>query len=85
MTKEFISHKAEDAEKAQRISLYLQRQGIAFYLDLLDDGLFGGGEILTNHLRSKLNECTHLLAIITNNTKFSWWVPFEIGLATERQ
>ncbi|MEI2397026.1 toll/interleukin-1 receptor domain-containing protein [Paenibacillus phytohabitans] len=85
MTKVFISHKAEDAEKAQRISLYLQRQGIAFYLDLLDDGLFGDGEILTNHLRSKLNECTHLLAVITNNTKFSWWVPFEIGLATERQ
>ncbi|MGG1254337.1 toll/interleukin-1 receptor domain-containing protein [Brevibacillus agri] len=85
MTKVFISHKAEDADKAKRVALYLQRNGISFYLDLLDDELFGNGEILTNHLRGKLNECTHLLAVITNNTKFSWWVPFEIGLATEKE
>ncbi|MDR9507720.1 toll/interleukin-1 receptor domain-containing protein, partial [Brevibacillus agri] len=69
MTKVFISHKAEDADKAKRVALYLQRNGISFYLDLLDDELFGNGEILTNHLRGKLNECTHLLAVITNNTK----------------
>lgn len=85
MTRVFISHKSEDADKAQKISLYFQRFGVSYYLDLLDDELFGSGEVLTNHLRAKLKECTHLLAVITNNTKFSWWVPFEIGLATERE
>lgn len=27
--------------------------------------------------------CDTLLAIVTNNTKESWWVPFEIGTARE--
>lgn len=40
--------------------------------------------MLTSHLKAKLSECTHLTAVISNNTKFSWWVPFEIGLATEK-
>ncbi|CAM4020140.1 toll/interleukin-1 receptor domain-containing protein [Cohnella lubricantis] len=85
MTRVFISHKSEDAQKAYWVGQQFQRQGVSYYLDVLDDNLFGSGEILTNHLRNKLNECTHLLAIITNNTKISWWVPFEIGLATERE
>lgn len=25
--------------------------------------------------------CTHLLALVTDNTKGSWWVPFEVGVA----
>ena len=85
MTRVFISHKSEDAPKASLVAQQFERQGVSYYLDVLDDNLFGSGEILTNHLRNKLNECTHLLAIITNNTKISWWVPFEIGLATERE
>lgn len=85
MTKIFISHKSEDSNKATWISEFLKSRGISVYLDVLDDDLFGNGEELTNHLRGRLNECTHLLAIITNYTKFSWWVPFEIGLATEKE
>lgn len=31
-----------------------------------------------------LAACTHLLGIITENTRESWWVPYEIGSATGR-
>ena len=28
--------------------------------------------------------CTQLLAVVSENTKSSWWVPWEIGIATEK-
>lgn len=39
---------------------------------------------MTKHIRKKLNECTDVIVILSNNTKKSWWVPFEIGMATEK-
>ncbi|MCY1248584.1 hypothetical protein D9M72_620290 [compost metagenome] len=29
-----------------------------------------------------ISECTHLLAVVSEKTALSWWVPFEIGEAT---
>jgi hypothetical protein len=31
----------------------------------------------------RLNDCTNLLALITPNTRGSWWVPFEVGVARQ--
>ncbi|MDQ7792758.1 MAG: hypothetical protein RDV00_11725, partial [Clostridia bacterium] len=28
---------------------------------------------------------THILAVLSEKTKESWWVPFEIGIATEKE
>ncbi|MFL0200724.1 toll/interleukin-1 receptor domain-containing protein [Exiguobacterium acetylicum] len=84
MPKIFISHKREDSVIATEISKNLSRHGIENYLDVLDPYLTGDGDVLTNHLRSQLNSCTHLLAVLTKSTQISWWVPFEIGLATEK-
>ncbi|QDT29891.1 hypothetical protein Enr10x_52480 [Gimesia panareensis] len=38
---------------------------------------------LTQWLVMKINESTNLLAIMTQNTKGSWWVPYEIGVAKQ--
>ncbi|WP_134683626.1 toll/interleukin-1 receptor domain-containing protein [Brevibacillus migulae] len=84
MTKVFISHKQEDSEQAVIIANYLHRFGIDYYLDVLDNQLKLSGDQLTSHLRSKLSECSHLLAVLSDKTQLSWWVPFEIGLATEK-
>lgn len=84
MNRIFISHKQEDQQFASNISSHLNRNGIATYLDVLDVHLLGDGEELTEYLRSKLDQCTHLLAVLSEKTQLSWWVPFEIGLATEK-
>ena len=41
------------------------------------------GEELTKHIRKRLL-CTDILVIMSNNTKESWWVPFEIGMADQK-
>lgn len=80
----FISHKQQDSALAKAVSDRLKFHGIGTYLDVLDHALRGSGEQLTEHLRSRLAQCDHLMAVLSPATKTSWWVPFEIGLATER-
>lgn len=31
-----------------------------------------------------MGKCTQLMAVVSTNTKGSWWVPWEIGMATEK-
>lgn len=80
----FISHKQEDEEQALAIQNILSENGVEAYLDLLDQTISGDGEKLTEHIKNKLRECTDIIVVLSNNTKKSWWVPFEIGMASEK-
>ncbi len=84
MMKIFISHKKEDELTALKVVNTLTSIGVDAYLDLLDNITADDGEKLTKHIRGKLHECTDVIVILSNNTKKSWWVPFEIGMATEK-
>ena len=77
----FISHKQEDHLKAKEIYNYLESKYITCYLDVMDKSTLSANDI-TNHITSRIQECTHLIAILSEKTKKSWWVPFEIGEAT---
>lgn len=81
--KVFISHKQEDAPTAQLIYSELRRYNVDAYLDLLDASVSGNGEELTNHIRNALNNCTDILVVMSEKTRYSQWVPFEIGMAAE--
>jgi hypothetical protein len=61
----------------------LTRQGITCYLDDLDAaaGAARGTAAITGLILSRLDHCSHLLAVVTPNTIKSWWVPFEVGVA----
>ncbi len=84
--KVFISHKQEDARKAKEIADRLQSvHNIASYLDVLDPVIGKNGEELARYVRDKMGTCTQLLAVITPLTKESWWVPWEIGVASEKE
>jgi hypothetical protein len=48
------------------------------------DPLLARAEDVTRAIMSALHQCTHLMAVVSQNTVASWWVPFEIGIATER-
>ncbi|RDJ05078.1 toll/interleukin-1 receptor domain-containing protein [Rhizobium grahamii] len=81
----FISHKSDDSALAAVLGHRLKsNHGIEFYLDLIDRELEKNGEDLASHLRAQLGKCTQLLAVISEKTKGSWWVPWEIGVATEK-
>jgi MTH538 TIR-like domain (DUF1863) len=42
------------------------------------------GDKLGEYLRAQMGLCTQLLAVVSRNTKSSWWVPWEIGISTEK-
>lgn len=82
----FLSHQQRDSGTATRIQqLLANKYGVSSYLDVTDR--FSGMSIteLADYIRSKMSECTHLLAVISPNTAFSQWVPWEIGVATEKE
>lgn len=84
--KVFISHKREDAEKARQIALRLKNyHSIDSYLDVIDPliGTHDGPE-LADHVQKQMDSCDSLLAVVSNSTAQSQWVPWEIGIATEK-
>ncbi|MGL5488572.1 toll/interleukin-1 receptor domain-containing protein [Aeromonas veronii] len=80
----FISHQQQDSVTATEVKNHLKtRHDIECYLDVIDPNLVKGEEI-ADYVREELDKCSHLLAIVSNATKGSWWVPWEIGVATEK-
>ncbi|WP_122780289.1 toll/interleukin-1 receptor domain-containing protein, partial [Pseudomonas viridiflava] len=80
----FLSHQQTDSLLALRIQGHLKNnQDIDCYLDVIDPK-FNNGEDIAAHVRRELDRCTQLLAVVSDATKGSWWVPWEIGVATEK-
>jgi hypothetical protein len=62
-----------------------RRIGLFVYLDVIDSQLGKTGPDLADYIRGQLDKCTQLLAVISAQTQASWWVPWEIGVATEKE
>lgn len=82
--KVFISHKKEDDLYARLVANRLRVNGHLYYLDVIDESLGKNGDDLSDHIREKMTECDSLIAVVSAATILSWWVPWEIGLATEK-
>ncbi|MHC8316485.1 toll/interleukin-1 receptor domain-containing protein [Pseudomonas sp. LB3P31] len=77
----FISYRHVDRVHAMSINSRLIQAGIKTYLDVLDPES-QTTEDITEVITRNINESTHLLAVVSERTAQSWWVPFEIGEAT---
>lgn len=77
----FISHKSEDKVTAIKIKNRLSELGVNSFLDVVDLEHDLEPEELTNRLKLKMEESSDLLAVVSDVTEKSWWVPFEIGMA----
>lgn len=80
----FVSHKDSDTLRASDVAKGLRDNGHQVYMDAFDDGLKHGTADLADYLRVRLAQCDALIAVVSRNTQGSWWVPWEIGVATER-
>lgn len=85
----FISHRKSDTDAAKAIALYLKYQGVDIYFDEYDRLLSaavaaGETKLVVQYIQMGISFSTHLLGVISPDTKGSWWVPFEIGLAWQR-
>ena len=77
----FISYRHMDRPQAMAINSRLMQANIKTYLDVLDPESQTTNDI-TGVITRNITECTHLLAVVSEKTALSWWVPFEIGEAT---
>ncbi|NWL23714.1 toll/interleukin-1 receptor domain-containing protein [Pseudomonas umsongensis] len=77
----FISYRHMDRAYAISINTRLIQANIKTYLDVLDAESQTTDDI-TGVITRNISECTHLLAVVSEKTALSWWVPFEIGEAT---
>ncbi|EUB87655.1 toll/interleukin-1 receptor domain-containing protein [Pseudomonas koreensis] len=77
----FISYRHIDRPQAMAINAQLMQANIKTYLDVLDPESQTTDDI-TGVITRNITECTHLLAVVSEKTALSWWVPFEIGEAT---
>lgn len=81
----FLSHQKQDTAHAGLVCMHLkQKHDVRCYLDVLDPYLDKDGDDLAQHLHDRLSQCDQLMAVVSSNTKQSWWVPWEIGIATEK-
>ena len=84
VTKVFISHKNTDSDLATKVAYRVRRNGLEVYLDKIDDALVKDGPDLADHLLRQMSECQQLIAVVSSQTKDSWWVPWEIGVGSEK-
>lgn len=86
----FISHISIDMSIARKIANYIMEKGdINIYLDVYDLELQNATkksdpQKITNLIEKGISDSTHLLCLISNDTKNSWWVPYEIGFAKSK-
>ena len=83
MIKIFISHKQEDSYTANKIANELKAMNIPYYLDVLDFSTTGSGKELTDHIKQNLNDCTDIIVVMSEHTRYSQWVPFEVGMSAQ--
>lgn len=82
----FISHKYEDLEAAKAVANCIMDYGIDVYLDDRDCELQKAVEDqdskkIVSCIENGIKESTHILILVTENTRKSWWVPYETGYA----
>ena len=86
----FVSHRRSDEALARRVAFLACQEGFDYWLDVVDPNLSGvTGVTVTSKgdkaaataaiIEMALLNSTHVVAIITANTKGSEWVPYEYG------
>ena len=80
----FISHRSTDKIEAAVIAEYIKNCGIDVYIDVDDKGLQiatikNDAHSIVNYIHNGISQSTHILVLISDDTRESWWVPYEIG------
>ena len=85
MLKVFVSHKDTDEDLARDVAARVRQNQLDVYLDSIDPALQKSGSDLADYLLHRMNECHQLIAVLSSVTATSWWVPWEIGVGSEKR
>lgn len=85
----FISHHKSDLEDCKKIANYLMKADIDVYLDEYDYDLkehvqSQNAKGVVHCIRKGINNSSHMLCVLSSNTIYSKWVPWEIGYGYDK-
>ena len=77
----FVSHTTKDDDVAEEVAECIRSFGLTAWVDsdFLEPTQDGPG--MASKIQGVISRSYCLLAVVTNATSTSWWVPFEIGVA----
>ena len=78
----FVSHTTTDDALAESVAECLRRHGLTAWVDSDFLSAHDDGPAMASHISAVIKRSFCLLAVVTNATSHSWWVPFEIGVAS---
>ncbi|MDT8389179.1 MAG: toll/interleukin-1 receptor domain-containing protein [Lentisphaeria bacterium] len=78
----FLSHSHKDRELIEPAIAFLRSHGVSVYVDWTDEGMpdVVSGET-AKKIKEKIREQRKFLVMVTENSKDSRWVPWELGFA----
>lgn len=76
----FLSHSHRDVAHVGPAIELLESHGASVYVDALESGSPSPQE-MASHLRQVVVRCKRLVALVTEATSSSRWIPWEMGLA----
>lgn len=76
----FLSHSHRDVAHIGAAIQLLESHGASVYVDTLESGSPSPQE-MASHLRQAVVRCRRLVALVTEATSSSRWIPWEMGLA----
>jgi hypothetical protein len=85
----FISHHKSDLEDCKKIANYLMKADIDVYLDEYDYDLKEhvqrqNAKGVVHCISKGINNSSHMLCVLSSNTIYSKWVPWEIGYGYDK-
>ena len=88
----FVSHRQHDDGPALAIARLANQVGFEFWLDLLDPQVQnltasqrGQHALVASIVEVALLNCTHVIAVLSDKTRGTLWVPYEYGRVKEKQ
>ncbi|TYS51234.1 toll/interleukin-1 receptor domain-containing protein [Bacillus infantis] len=86
----FLSHTRLDKDHVIKVGDYIMQSGFDIYLDIYDKELqraadLGDHQAITQCLEKGIVNSTHMLCCLSEKTKHSWWVPYEMGYGKSKE
>lgn len=80
----FVSHTTNDDDLADTVATCIRSCDLTAWVDSDYLASHEDGPGMASRIKQVIGRSYCLLAIVTSATTSSWWVPFEIGVASER-
>lgn len=78
----FLSHSHKDKELIEPATAFLRSHGVKVYVDSMDEGMPDVVSAETaRKLKERIKQQQKFLVLVTENSKDSRWVPWELGYA----